>query len=153
MPRSFLFLPIVALAAACGSSPTGQGGGGATSSSTASGGGGSTTKTTSSGTSTVTACADISATDCFSNLDCSSASDRCQSVGVDLPCCVPGARGTGKGGDSCMSENDCETALCIQTAGVSVCSGACTSAQDCSAPLAKCQEISPLLGTGSFCFP
>lgn len=152
--RRFL-LPTLTLVIACGGgSPTGQGGSASTSS--ASGGSASSGSTSSTTWPAITACSDIGASDCFSNLDCASPQTRCEAVGATgakLPCCVPGDPGTAGGGDPCAGENDCATALCIQTGGASICSSACTSAQDCPPLLPKCEEINPLLGKGSFCFP
>jgi hypothetical protein len=153
MGRFFLLSTLTLLFACGGGTPTGQGG----SASTSSGSGGSTsTGSTSNTWPAITACSDVGAEDCFSNLECTSPDTRCEAVGAEgakLPCCVPGPRGQGGGGDPCASENDCATGLCIQTGGASLCSPTCTSAQDCPALLPKCEEINPLLGQGSFCFP
>lgn len=169
-------LSLLALAA-CGSSSNGTGGAGTTTSNTTTstgnggsstttsdtGGSGGATSTTSSTTSStgtggsipVAACSDISAEDCFSNLDCMAA-DRCENKGtsdVPVPCCVPGARGTGKSGDACSVDNDCQTSLCIETAAGYRCSGECMSDNDCPAELPSCTEVPAILGQGSFCFP
>jgi len=132
---------------ACGGGGTGNTGG------SGGGSGGST------GTSTLTnvmACSDISTNNCFSNADCSSASDRCQVVGMsDAPvaCCVPGARGSGMGGDPCAGENDCDTAVCLVIDTGNLCSKACTGDADCPASIPTCIAIDPSVGTGAFCAP
>lgn len=168
MPRVSLFLFFALSLAACGSSTEGTGGtggtGGSSSSSstggtttTASGTGGSAT-TSSSGTggsTPVMSCSEIDATDCFSNLDCMSA-DRCENKGtseVPVPCCVPGARGTGKLGDACSVDNDCDTSLCIETSNGYRCSGECQGDTDCISALPSCVTVPAILGTGSFCLP
>lgn len=164
-------LPLLALAA-CGSSSGGTGGATTTTTTTATGTGGSSTSTTDTGgsggatastttsSSTTTsvpiaACTEIGAEDCFSNLDCM-ASDRCENKGTSdtpVPCCVPGARGTGKSGDACSVDNDCETSLCIETSAGFRCAGECTTDNDCPPELPYCTKVPAILGQGSFCFP
>ncbi|APR85107.1 BNR repeat domain protein [Minicystis rosea] len=167
MPRISVFLSFFSLSlVACGSSTGGTGGAGGTGSSSSgssttsssSGTGGSATTSSSTGTggsTPVASCSEIDATDCFSNLDCMSA-DRCENKGpsdTPVPCCVPGARGTGKLGASCTVDNDCATSLCIETSAGFQCSGECQSDTDCTTALPSCTEVPAILGQGSFCFP
>jgi hypothetical protein len=137
-------------------------GGATTTSSTGGGGSGGATTTTTSSSSTgtggsvpINACSEINALDCFSNLDCMSA-DRCENKGTSdlpVPCCVPGARGTGMSGDPCTIDNDCATSLCIETSSGYRCSGECKSDTECPPELPVCTKVPAILGTGSFCFP
>jgi hypothetical protein len=152
----------------CGDSAgtsTGAGGG------TTSGSGGSTVAGTGGSTTTggcpeggapqgtgggVAACADIGASDCFSNYDCA-ATERCENVGTsDLPtaCCVTGERGAGALGDGCVAENDCSSSLCIEggTCGFT-CSDKCTSDDDCPADLPSCIVIAFSGTSDKFCTP
>jgi hypothetical protein len=139
MLRASFFASVLALTTlvACGSSGSGNTGGA----------GGSIPMN-------VMSCSDINTNSCFSNLDCSNASDRCQVVGQgDQPvaCCVPGARGTGKAGDHCSNELDCETAVCIVPE--QLCSPQCTQDSDCPPSLPTCIMIDPSVGKGSYCAP
>jgi hypothetical protein len=148
MPR-FVF-PVSALAilifAACGNGSstttagaTGTGGG--------SGGG---------GTGPITDCKMLSTNQCFSNDDCSSASDRCEDKGTtDAPvsCCLPGARGTGMAGTPCKTTNDCVTTCVFDASDNLLCSKPCTADTDCPASLPTCITLNTGIGTGSFCGP
>jgi hypothetical protein len=92
-------------------------------------------------------CDEIGAEACFTNDDCQDASTRCQNVGIDLPCCVPGERGAGVPGDDCTSENDCSSALCIE----SYCApSTCETNTDCPTELPCCIAIG---GVGNLCLP
>lgn len=173
--------PSLFVLAACGTSSTPTGSGGASSSSTTTGTGGATSSgtggatssgtggTTSSGTggatssgtggaggsSGIMSCAEIGADDCFSNLDCIAA-DRCEDQGgasLAVPCCVPGMRGTGVLGDPCAIDDDCATSLCVETPGGYLCSGECTKPADCIPALPDCTKIPAILGKGAFCLP
>ncbi len=100
-------------------------------------------------------CAEISAKDCFSNLDCS-AERRCQSVdgAGAVVCCLPGARGTKQAGETCTQETDCASAVCIaKGAGASLCSKDCTSADDCPAGMKDCKTIAFSGSAQMWCFP
>lgn len=99
----------------------------------------------------VGSCSELSTTDCFSNLDCP-AEQRCQNAGTELdpvPCCVPGARGTGAAGTSCTLELDCESAVCIE----GLCSKTCTKDEDCPAGMKSCIPIAFSGSDDNWCFP
>ncbi len=113
----------------------------------------------------VLACADIGATDCFSNYDCASG-ERCENVGTDdLPtaCCTTGARGTGALGQGCLGEGDCASSVCIDNCDIGVsctsgtcglfCSDVCTTDADCPASLPKCIAIAFSGTDDKFCTP
>jgi hypothetical protein len=151
---SRLLVPAVSLVllAACGGSPGGTGGGGA---GTGGAGTGGTGTGGAGGSTPVQACSDIGAPDCFSNLDCPAA-DRCENKGspdLAVPCCVPGARGTGALDAPCQVDNDCATSLCVETSAGFRCSGECTTDGDCPASMPACTSIPAILGQGSFCLP
>lgn len=144
-----IVLSACAFAACGGSTPSGQGGGGAGTTSTT-----STSSTTSAAP--ITACSDIQAAICFSNLDCSAAADRCENRGtrVDpVPAAAPGPRGAGKGNDPCQTELDCENGVCVFINDTGVRSPTCSSDADCSAPLPYCYALNPDFGKGQFCLP
>lgn len=90
----------------------------------------------------ITSCADLSADSCLSNLDCNNA-DRCESFSQtnEFRCCVPGQRGSGEAGASCVSENDCAFGRCMERDdGARFCSGSCTSDLEC--PLTQfCSDL------------
>lgn len=99
----------------------------------------------------VSSCSELSTTDCFSNLDCP-AERRCQNAGTELdpvPCCVPGARGTGAAGTACTLELDCESAVCIE----GLCSKTCTQDEDCPAGMKSCIPIAFSGSDDNWCFP
>jgi len=99
----------------------------------------------------VGSCSELSTTDCFSNLDCP-AERRCQNAGTELdpvPCCVPGARGTGAAGTSCTLELDCESAVCIE----GLCSKTCTKDEDCPEGMKSCIPIAFSGSDDNWCFP
>jgi len=99
----------------------------------------------------VSSCSELSTTDCFSNLDCP-AERRCQNAGTELdpvPCCVPGARGTGAAGTSCTLELDCESAVCIE----GLCSKTCTKDEDCPEGMKSCIPIAFSGSDDNWCFP
>lgn len=99
----------------------------------------------------VSSCSELSTTDCFSNLDCP-AERRCQNAGTELesvPCCVPGARGTGAAGTACTLELDCESAVCIE----GLCSKTCTQDEDCPAGMKSCVPIAFSGSDDNWCFP
>ena len=81
----------------------------------------------------VSSCDELSTIACFANNECE-ATDRCENMGTDdeqVPCCVAGTRGTGQAGETCVDENDCESAVCIAGNGPYMCSKTCTTADDC----------------------
>jgi hypothetical protein len=130
--------------ASTGVGGTGVGGGGA---STGAGGSG--------GSAPIAACKDVGATACFSNDDCPAA-DRCQNRGTaaaPVPCCVLGPRGAGQVGAPCGGENDCASALCIETDAKSLCTTKCASAKECPATLPKCIPIAFSGSNDTFCTP
>lgn len=170
-PVAALLCLLAPLHTGCGDD-TGGGQGGASSSSSTTGSGGASTSSGAGGAGGATgqgggggggaggpyaSCAEAGATDCFSNYDCPDASTRCENVGTaseQVPCCVPGARGTGELGATCTNENDCKSSLCIEIdPQTSVCTDACTNEDICAAPLPECTYI---FGSGSdddFCMP
>jgi hypothetical protein len=101
----------------------------------------------------VDACADSMAA-CYSNADCSSASERCSvPTNADpayvVTCCLPGQRGSGQAGQTCAGPNDCQTAVCAYTLSGPLCSAACATDADChDARLPSCVIVD---GGGSFC--
>jgi hypothetical protein len=100
-------------------------------------------------------CAELSATDCFSNLDCSS-DRRCQSLdGVGLVvCCLPGPRGTKAAGDPCTGAIECASAVCIAKGqDPSVCSKDCQSEADCPTGMKDCKTIAFSGSPQKWCFP
>jgi hypothetical protein len=78
-------------------------------------------------------CAEEGYAACFINDDCP-APERCQNMSaneVEIPCCVPGARGTLPAGEPCTGENDCATSLCISyNDGPFLCSAPCDGGPD-----------------------
>lgn len=106
----------------------------------------------------ITACADIGATECFSNYDCPNMADRCENQGTpsdQVPCCVPGARGAGLAGDPCTGENDCKSSLCFEISSGNVCSDVCTSSGECPKPPfdGGCGPIAFSGSNDDFCLP
>ncbi|MCK5798911.1 MAG: hypothetical protein KAI47_17080 [Deltaproteobacteria bacterium] len=102
-----------------------------------------------------TSCAEASAKDCFSNLDCPT-ERRCQSLdgAGAVVCCLPGARGTKQAGETCTQETDCASAVCIgKGASASVCSKDCASADDCPAGMKDCKAIAFSGSAQKWCFP
>lgn len=95
--------------------------------------------------------------DCFSNYDCPDPGTRCENQGTPdlaVPCCVPGARGTGAVGDPCAGENDCKSSLCFEIGSANVCTDVCQSAAAC--PMPPFQSCGPIQFSGSndkFCLP
>ena len=83
---------------------------------------------------------DASRITCFTNYDCP-ASEKCfAEVGTTDARCVTGARGTGLVGTTCITENQCKSALCVEAAtgqGMK-CSDTCTGPQDCAPSLPRC---------------
>ncbi len=103
----------------------------------------------------VGSCGDIGAADCFGNNECASA-DRCENVGDEanpVPCCVPGVRGTGTAGDACVSENDCDSGVCVAGNGASLCSKTCATADDCPATMKDCTYIAFSGSNDAWCLP
>jgi len=153
MPRSLF--PVSALAlvilVACGngtSSTTTTGGEGGS----GSGGGGTGGGTTGP----LTSCKPLNTNQCFSNDDCTSASDRCEEKGTTaapLACSVPGARGTGQAGTPCKGLNDCVTTCVYDINDKLLCSKDCTTDTDCPASLPTCITVDTGIGMGSFCGP
>src|SRR5262249_38456221 len=94
---------------------------------------------------------------CFANPDCTDAADRCDVVGMTgdgnpVACCVPGARGTGKTGDMCKNQNDCESGACVYANMTDTfCSKQCTTDMDCPMILPTCVMLDPTVGMGSYC--
>jgi len=145
-----------------GSGPGGAGPGGTGSGATAGGGSGpggaaSGGSGGAGGSAAIESCADISATECFSNYDCSNAATRCQNMGTsDWPvaCCVNGARGQGALGHPCTNENDCASSLCLETTPQWLCSDRCPDLPaQCIAALPNCVAIPVTGGSFSFCSP
>jgi hypothetical protein len=99
-------------------------------------------------------CAAIGAKDCFSSYDCGE-TERCETL-VDeaVICCMTGPKGKGKAGDPCEGEEDCLSALCLDSSKVGkVCTEKCTSAADCPDKLKTCTFF-PFTDTGlKFCTP
>jgi hypothetical protein len=155
MPRSLLLvsaLPLLLLVA-CGNSSSST-----TTTTTGTGGAGTGGAGTGGFMGPITDCAMISTNQCFSNDDCSSASDRCESEGTtDNPvaCCVKGARGTGMAGTPCTKLDDCAVTCDDDGSGndTYLCSKACTSDADCPASLPTCVTLNTGIGMGSFCGP
>jgi len=56
--------------------------------------------------------------------------------------CIPGSRGPGAAGATCVGETDCASALCIDssTAG-QLCSALCDKPADCPSSLPKCTYV------------
>lgn len=86
---------------------------------------------------TVTACATAGDCPCFSNDDCP-AGTRCHAETPDSVYCEPGPRGTGMPGEVCTTENDCDSALCVEGSDTFRCSRTCTVPTDCPAELPRC---------------
>jgi hypothetical protein len=159
----FTFFGVLALAA-CGGSSTSSGGTTGVGGAGGSGTGGAmmtTAGTTGAGGAggaamPVMACSEIPAADCFSSFDCADAADRCENRGtadVAVPCCVKGARGTGKLGESCTGENDCVSALCVGDAPMLLCTDRCMADAECPAALPKCIAIAFSGSDDKFCTP
>lgn len=167
-PLAALLCLLAPLHAGCGDD-TGGGQGGASSSSSTTGSGGASTSSGVGGAGGATgqggggaggpyaSCAEAGATDCFSNYDCPDASTRCENVGTvseQVPCCVPGARGTGELGAPCTSEHDCKSSLCVELdGGVSLCSDTCTSENECIAEMPECYPVAFSGSDLDFCLP
>ena len=102
----------------------------------------------------VESCEEAGATECFSNFDCPDQADRCQNLGAaqadEVPCCVPGQRGSSAGGQACAEAADCLSGVCIEGEDLQACSQECTLPSDCPEGMKRCIEIS---GVGSWCFP
>ena len=104
-------------------------------------------------------CAEINATECFSNYDCQP-SFRCQDLsgdqGMDV-CCVPGDRGEGAAGAECEDldgEAFCESAICIGNENfVARCSTTCETANDCPDSMQMCSPIAFSGSADDWCFP
>lgn len=165
MLRAALFAPALAslvLAACGGETSSGHGGSGGT---TATGGstagtGGSTVTCGAVGPSgaggAVNDCSEIGATECLANVDCPNAADRCENRGttnMPVACCVTGARGTCDLGAPCTHENECVSALCIDTGNGFYCSNTCDTDADCTDVLPTCFAITTPTGTTQFCAP
>jgi hypothetical protein len=80
---------------------------------------------------------------CFTNYDCP-ASEKCFAAPNTTDArCVIGARGTGAAGATCVSENECKSALCVDAAvgqGLK-CSDICAGPQDCPSTLPLCISV------------
>jgi hypothetical protein len=136
---SAAFTLLASVACSSGSSGTSNSGGGG-------GAGGPVTKCEELG--------DTAANSCFSNLDCTDSSRRCENKGTNeapVACCVPGDRGTGMGGDMCKSELDCASGACVYGASATYCSPECMSDSDCPTSIPLCVAIDPSIGKGKFC--
>lgn len=176
LARPLVTLAALALLAACDDAATtaSGGAGGAAASSGATTASATTTKASSNASSSgdgssadasssssggpIMACADIGATDCFSNYDCPDLATRCENqttAGDEIPCCVPGARGAGEAGDPCTGENDCKSSLCIDDGGsAEFCTDVCSSLAEC--PMPPFESCAPIAFSGSnddFCLP
>ena len=158
-PAYLAFLCALAAAPGCGNAtPGGAGGKGATATtgdgmeiSTTTGGGGAGGQPA-----PIMNCNEIGATACFSSFDCAADTDRCQNRDTAdraVPCCVKGARGAGKVGDTCVGENDCTSALCIQGDTGTLCSDKCLSDSECPISLPKCIVIAFSGSADMFCTP
>jgi hypothetical protein len=79
---------------------------------------------------------------CTFNVDCPAA-ERCECDEATGCACHPGTRGTGVNGvDTCVTGNDCETALCVEgNGGPFYCSGECSSSAQCASHLPVCSSI------------
>jgi hypothetical protein len=91
-------------------------------------------------------------TECFANEECQ-ADERCQDVGggVEVPCCVPGERGTKATGDECASENECASGVCIgRNDDPEICSEDCGDDMMCPDDL-ECVEVPFTGGSGMWC--
>lgn len=80
---------------------------------------------------------------CFSSEDCGPGffcrSEDSSGLNVF---CIPGARGVGAVGASCVGESDCASALCVEASdGGKGCSGLCESITDCVPSLPRCTYI------------
>jgi hypothetical protein len=116
---------------------------------------GDTTTTGDSTIGPVTNCNQIPSTECFANHECPP-DERCQNVGTtnnEVPCCVPGARGTLAAGEVCQTEFDCESGICITGTGSGYCSKTCNSVADCPANMQLCQFIAFSTSNDQWCFP
>ncbi len=106
----------------------------------------------------IAACGEISATDCFANMDCAP-DQRCQNMGDDVnfvPCCVDGARGTDPAGSPCSMTNGeltCASGLCIDGSAGTLCSGTCSDVSDCPDNMQLCQLIAYSNSSEQWCFP
>jgi len=71
-----------------------------------------------------------------------------------VTCCVPGGRGSGQGGTSCTSLDDCASAVCTYTLSGALCSTSCSTDADCRAhpTLPKCIQLSAGVGDGGFVY-
>ncbi|MBN2694757.1 hypothetical protein JXR93_08845 [bacterium] len=88
---------------------------------------------TPSGITDVEACSAINSKGCWSNDDCEEG-QRCENVGgeYELACCVDGLRGCKAPGESCSSEFDCDSSLCLnRNEGEYFCSKICEVNTDC----------------------
>ncbi|MFO0567977.1 MAG: hypothetical protein U0263_20120 [Polyangiaceae bacterium] len=97
-------------------------------------------------------CASLGAPTCFSNYDCTNASDRCHNLGTEADpdvCCVAGARGTHVAGEPCSSDIDCKSSICIDL----LCSDICKSPDDCPLGMKDCTPIAFSGSTDSWCLP
>jgi hypothetical protein len=85
----------------------------------------------------VTACSTPGECPCFSNEDCP-AGTRCHAAAPDDVYCEPGPRGTAAPGETCTTENDCDSALCVEGTDTFRCSRTCTDPSQCPAELPRC---------------
>lgn len=109
-------------------------------------------------TTTPETCAEINATECFSNYDCQDGF-RCQDLSdeeMDV-CCVPGDRGEGSPGEDCADldgEAFCESAICIGNENFAArCSTTCETASDCPDSMQMCTPIAFSGSADDWCFP
>jgi hypothetical protein len=161
-PAGLAFICALAAALGCGNATPGGSGGAGGKAATATTGDNTEISTTTGGggaggmPAPIKNCNEIGATACFSSFDCAADTDRCQNRGtadLAVPCCVKGARGTGKVGEACVGENDCKSALCIQGDTGTLCSDKCISDSECPASLPKCIAIAFSGSADMFCTP
>jgi hypothetical protein len=110
--------------------------------------------------SNLNSCEDVPSQSCFANADCAD-SEICYDVGGDdleVPCCIPGQRGTVAAGQPCSLDQgqlECASALCIglNDAESGVCSQSCQSDADCPSEAPRCISIAFSESDFLWCFP
>jgi hypothetical protein len=103
--------------------------------------------------------APVGVTECFSNRDCPA--DRiCRNIGVpgglEVPCCVEGARGALPAGAPCepaLGETQCASSICIEGETGAFCSDVCRTPEDCPEGMRVCQYIAFSTSEDLWCFP
>jgi len=86
-------------------------------------------------------------TDCNDSYDCAD-NQRCENLFNDVneytrPCCIEGLRGCKKVGETCETEFDCESGLCMaKNEGQKYCSKTCDpDNNDCPDPISECKDL------------